>query len=1043
MQISLSPLFSAARWESLLLFLLMMLAPVVSAQHHPSPADWRDQNIYFIFTDRFNDGDPSNNNANPQSSYNGTNSRRIHGGDFKGIEQKLNYIQALGATAIWITPIPQNVGSSGYHGYGADNFYQLQPNWGSMSDLTSMVAAAHSRGMYVVLDVVCNHTGNRIDSANSSWGTVFNAAGYPIRWSNNANQYPAPFNQLTNFHNNGAIQFYVDPNQILGELSGLDDLRTETTHVRTNMVNIYSYWIQAADFDGFRLDTAKHVEPEFWQHFNPAIRTFAASLGKSNFFQFGEVFDGSDSKCGFYTGTKAGGAFANDSVLDYPLYYKLQSALATASGNTKQLEDRFNAIEGNYDPAAEYRLVTFIDNHDQPRFMSPNWANNNTNRLAVALAFLYSARGIPCLYYGTEQNFNGAGDPDNREDMFDGLFEQGPSLGDNFNMTQGSFLHVARLNNLRRLYPSLRRGTHHNLWNDPGGPGRFAYARRLQGEEVVVMFNTANGSLIVPNRPTSYPAGTVLVNLFNTNESLAVVSGFDGLPPVELPGSSVKMFVAKSLWKPLDPVVSRQFPAHGSTNVVATNAVVLTFSKPMNTASVEQAISFTPATQGTWSWASNNTVVTFRPLPGFPGSSKVMLRVATNAVDAHHTNTFHAAFETFFHTAPASYTDSVPPTVVFHNPAAGSTVAGSILLSGVATDLVGVASVQISIDGADWVSASGTAAWSYPLETSHFLNGSHVIRARAIDTSGNVSPPEEQTVRFFNVPGPYVQRVNAGGAATTNCDDSIWSADRVYAPGTYGRVNGTNGFIGNVITGICTTAQRLYQEELYSTPDGAFSYVFDCPEGIYETTILQTETWHTGSGQRQFDVYIQGQRMLADYDIFSRAGGMNIPVTEVLTNEVADARLVVSFIPRQNNARLSAIRVQRIGEVDSDGDGIPNWWMLGTFDHSTGQEADQSFAGDDADGDGYTNYQEFLAMTSPTDPLDFPFVLGISRAGTIQVDIPGASGRLYQLEWKKGIRDTNDWLPVGYSMPGNNAPMTLLDEREVEEGIYRLRISKP
>ncbi len=1028
----------------IILYLLMAIpSSFVLAQYHPSPADWRDQNIYFIFTDRFNDGDPSNNNANPQSSYNGTNSRRIHGGDFRGIEQKLDYIQALGATAIWITPIPQNVGSSGYHGYGADNFYQLQPNWGSMSDLTSMVAAAHSRGMYVVLDVVCNHQGNRIDSANSSWGTVFNASGYPVRWSNSANQYPAPFNQLTNFHNNGAIQYYIDPNQVLGELSGLDDLRTETMHVRTNMVNIYAYWIQAADFDGFRLDTAKHVEPGFWQHFNPAIRAYAASLGKTNFFQFGEVFDGSDSKCGFYTGTKAGGAFANDSVLDYPLYYKLQSALATASGNTKQLEDRFNAIAGNYDPAAEYHLVTFLDNHDQPRFMSPNWANNNTNRLAVALAFLYSARGIPCLYYGTEQNFNGGGDPDNREDMFDGLYEQGPSLGDNFNMTQGSFLQVARLNNLRRLYPSLRRGTHHNLWNDPVGPGRFAYARRWQGEEVVIMFNTSSGTLIVPNRPTTYPVGTVLVNLLNTNESLTVVGGTDGLPPVELTESSVKMFVAKSLWKPLDPVVTRQYPAHSVSNVVATNAIVLTFSMPMNTGSVAQALSFSPSIQGTLSWASNNTVMTFRPSPGFPGSTRVTLRVSTNAVDAGHTNAFHAAFETFFHTAPASYTDAVPPSVVFLNPLGGTTLAGSILLTGTATDLVGVASVQISIDGGEWVNASGTTAWSYPLESAHFLNGTHVIRARAIDTSGNVSTPEERAVRFFNIPGDYVRRVNAGGASATNCDQTVWSADRIYTLGTFGRVNGTNGFLGNTITGICASAQRMYQEELYSTPDGAFSYQFDCPEGIYATTILETETWHTGPGQRQFDVYIQGQRMLADYDIYARAGGMNLPVVEVLTNEVTDARLVVSFIPRQNNARVSAVQVQRLGDVDSDGDGIPNWWMLGSFDHSTGQEADHSFAGDDADGDGYTNYQEFLALTSPTDPLDFPFVLGISRTSTIQVEVPTASGRFYQLEWKKDILDTNEWLPVGSGMPGNNEPVSMLDARDLEEGVYRLRISTP
>ena len=130
-------------------------------------------------------------------------------------------------------------------------------------------------------------------------------------------------------------------------------------------------------------------------------------MGKPNFFMFGEVYDGSDSKCGSYTGTQSGGPFALDSVLDYPLYFLVNSVFATASGNTQQIENRYNAIPANYDPAAQMRLVTFLDNHDQPRFLSSGNANDNTDRLKVALAFLYTARGVPCLYYGTEQAFNG------------------------------------------------------------------------------------------------------------------------------------------------------------------------------------------------------------------------------------------------------------------------------------------------------------------------------------------------------------------------------------------------------------------------------------------------------------------------------------------------------------------------------------------------------------------------------------------------------------------------------------------------------------
>ena len=273
------------------------------------------------------------------------------------------------------------------------------------------------------------------------------------------------------------------------------------------MVEIYKYWIGQAGFDGFRIDTVKHVEMGFWQNWCPPVHAYAASIGKPNFFMFGEVYDGSDAKCGSYTGTQSGGAFALDSVLDYPLYFKVNSVFASASGNTGQIEDRYNAIAANYDPAAQMRLVTFLDNHDQPRFLSLG-GDNNADRLNVALAFLYTARGIPCLYYGTEQAFNGGNDPNDREDMFAGQFEQGPSLGDNFNMTHPLFQMVARLNNFRRLYPALQTGSHVNLWNNPNGPGLFAYARRLGTQEVLVVFNTSSSSQTLPTARRSLPAGT-------------------------------------------------------------------------------------------------------------------------------------------------------------------------------------------------------------------------------------------------------------------------------------------------------------------------------------------------------------------------------------------------------------------------------------------------------------------------------------------------------------------------------------------------------
>jgi len=143
---------------------------------------------------------------------------------------------------------------------------------------------------------------------------------------------------------------------------------------------------------------------------------------------FGEVYDGSDAKCGSYTGTRAGGPFELDSVVDYPLYFRINDVFARATGNTRQLEDHYAAIPANYDSTAAMRLVTFLDNHDQPRFLSSGNAGNNLQRLRLALVFLYTARGIPCLYYGTEQGFNGGNDPYDREDMFAGHAIQFPRM---------------------------------------------------------------------------------------------------------------------------------------------------------------------------------------------------------------------------------------------------------------------------------------------------------------------------------------------------------------------------------------------------------------------------------------------------------------------------------------------------------------------------------------------------------------------------------------------------------------------------------------
>src|SRR5665213_393990 len=550
---------------------------------------WQSQSIYQVVTDRFYDGDPSNNNADGNYDPAGHRGTSVHGGDFKGLEQKLDYIKALGATAIWISPVVLNARGE-FHGYAGRDFYKVDPHWGSLADLQHLIQSAHARGLLVIDDIVVNHGGDLIDSGEAGYPAFkYPPAGYKLRFRDAARQYPPPFDlnaanpALTNlFHNQGDIQNYKDSTQVeLGELSGLDDFRTETDYVRTQMSKIYEYWIEQAGFDGYRVDTVKHVEMGFWQTWCPAIHAFAAAQGKPDFFMFGEVPHQSDAKCGSYTGAMGGGPFKLDSVLDYTLYFKINSVFGRADGNTKQLADHYAAVSVNYDPSAQMRLVTFLDNHDQPRFLSSRWANNNLDRLKVALAFLYTARGIPCLYYGMEQAFNGGKDPYDREDMFPGQFEWGPSLGDNFNMTHPLFQLVAKLNNFRRLSPALQTGVQSILYSNASGPGLFAYARRHGAQEVLVVFNTAAASQTLPACPTVTPPGTKLVNLLDLPETITVLASSQ-TPPLTVPATSAKIFIAQSQMLPLDPVVVAISPPHDSRKIARASPIVIQFSQPMD-----------------------------------------------------------------------------------------------------------------------------------------------------------------------------------------------------------------------------------------------------------------------------------------------------------------------------------------------------------------------------------------------------------------------------------------------------------------------------
>lgn len=260
--------------------------PLAEPYEHPA----QDNVYYFVLTDRFEDGDPANNARG--GGYDPTDPHAYHGGDLAGLQSRLDYLEALGVNALWVTPIFQNQAvqgsTSAYHGYWITDFLKVDPHLGTNGEFHDFVQDAQ---------------GTPFDDRDYAWdgtGDMFfpeldDAVSFPLRpyippQKQNLRN-PAWLNDVTNYHNRGASTFSGE-NSLYGDFFGLDDLFTEKPEVVRGMIDIYSYWIEEYGMDGYRIDTVKHVNPEFWEAFAPAIRQTAIGAGRDHFFQFGEVYKG-------------------------------------------------------------------------------------------------------------------------------------------------------------------------------------------------------------------------------------------------------------------------------------------------------------------------------------------------------------------------------------------------------------------------------------------------------------------------------------------------------------------------------------------------------------------------------------------------------------------------------------------------------------------------------------------------------------------------------------------------------------------------------
>ncbi len=477
--------------------------------HVPSP-DWRDQIIYFLMTDRFEDGNPRNNDQGA-GEFKPKDEARYNGGDLAGLQKRLTYIQGLGATAVWITPPVANQWWNGvyggYHGYWASDFKNLDPHVGTLQEYQQLSDALHRRGMYLVQDIVLNHTGDYFRYKN--WRVNEPAQGYELISQSVPTQAPVqvPFhmNDPRNpvhrkagvYHWTPDVANYADRHEALNyQMSGLDDLNSENPVVRNALRDSYGHWIRKVGVDAFRLDTALFVPQDAVQDFlyskdakQPGMRVVAQQTGRKDFLTFGEGF--AIDKAGETQSMQLIESYVRDAkgqavmqgMLNFPLYGSLGDVMARGQA-TQQLGERIRLMmKLHSDP---HRMPSFVDNHDVDRFLK----GGNEVALRQSLAAIMTLPGIPTIYYGTEQGFR-----EQRAAMFAAGY--GAQGRDHFETQSPLYTYIKSLATLRKQNKVFSRGVPTVLHEDAAGPGVLAYRMDHAGQSAWVVFNTSEQEVLL------------------------------------------------------------------------------------------------------------------------------------------------------------------------------------------------------------------------------------------------------------------------------------------------------------------------------------------------------------------------------------------------------------------------------------------------------------------------------------------------------------------------------------------------------------------
>ncbi len=539
----------------------------------PSPAAWEDQVLYFLMLDRFSDGQENgffDNDGNrvtsgttppftfAQDAYTANPDRwqeagdKWQGGTLKGLESKIGYLQRLGVGAIWISPVfkqvvnkqrKENEGS--YHGYAIQNFLDVDPHFGTRQDLQDLVDTAHKHGIYVILDIIFNHTGDvydydadRYDTKDSNghhfidprWdGHPYRVKGYrndygrpelpfarvdshvhPDAWPDQA-IWPVELQDAANFTAKGHISNWdYDPEYREGDFLSLKDIDHGThaydadgqriidhfypSPALAALCEIYKFWIAFADIDGYRIDTVKHMEPGATRYFSSVIQEYAQSLGKENFYLIGEITGGRGFAFELMETTGLNAALGIDDIPDRLEYlakgYRDPACYFDLFRNSAQEKKGSHVWYGKH-------IVTLFDDHDQVRKgdNKARFCGDKLNRgyahLPAVLALNLTTIGIPCLFYGSEQAFDGAGGNDRflRECMFGGAFGSLHSIERHFfNEEHDIYRFIADILKLRKQHITLRRGRQYlRQISASGEAGTFGYPQMSGGPMLSVV----------------------------------------------------------------------------------------------------------------------------------------------------------------------------------------------------------------------------------------------------------------------------------------------------------------------------------------------------------------------------------------------------------------------------------------------------------------------------------------------------------------------------------------------------------------------------